>query len=83
MVSERVMTAAREVERHLLEIAKLFQPRCKITFLMRDPTTDEGDLLLTDDTLNEIIKAVERSKPRDRIGPIESARGDAEAQRSC
>ena len=53
------------ITEHIKQIERLFDPDCKITFIMRKPGDTECELLIgTDYDLNEIIKVVKRSKDR-------------------
>lgn len=49
------------VQRHLAEMADLFVPGVKLTFLMRNPDAPDGSMLITDeDDLYEIERAIAR-----------------------
>jgi hypothetical protein len=65
----KVREVSAECMRHLDEMADLFKPRCKLTFLMRDPDNQEAEMLLTTDGIDELIKALERAKTREEIIP--------------
>lgn len=69
MPSEAVMKVGVKVERHLLEIEKLFKPHCKITLLVRNPKERDGNLLLSVDDLDEVTKAIEALKSKKAIEP--------------
>ena len=58
----RSVPLASKTEQHLSEMEKLFKPHCKLTLLMRNPESKDGDLLLTRDDLDEVIAAIERLK---------------------
>ena len=51
-------------ERHLAEIEKLFAPHCKLTLVMRNPQSDDGDLILSRDDLVEVEAAVRKLRER-------------------
>lgn len=63
-------TAARLIEvrvqiaGYMDEMLTLFKPGAKITVLVRTPGNNEADLLLTNDSMEEIAAMVERSKAR-------------------
>ena len=50
------------IERHLMEIETLFKSHCKLTFLMRNPELEDGDLILTTDELDQVITAIQQLK---------------------
>lgn len=60
-MSPEVQRVGREIQWHLGEIAELFKPGVKLTFLARHPDSPYGtaDMVLTDDTLFEAIAALE------------------------
>lgn len=47
---------------HLSEIAEYFKSGVKLTLLVRTPGDDDADFILTNDDLDEVIKAIERRK---------------------
>ena len=55
-----VTLTAGDIEQHLIEIEKMFQPEVRLTFLARTPNEPERDLLLTRDDPSEVIKAIQR-----------------------
>lgn len=50
--------------RHLDQIGKMFK-NPKITILVRNPDLKDGDLILTEDSMDEAIKALEKARDRD------------------
>lgn len=50
--------------RYLSEISDLFLPGRKVTLIVRNPEASEEDFVMTDDTLDGAIEALERSKER-------------------
>ena len=50
----------REASRHLEAIAAMFKPGMKVTLVVRRPDEPEQELLLSDDSLDEVIAAVRR-----------------------
>jgi hypothetical protein len=56
----RVERMRQEAAYHLDQIAKLFVPAMKITLVVRNPERPDGsqDVLLTDDTVPEVIAAL-------------------------
>lgn len=55
------------VGKKLEEISKLYKPEVKLTFISRHPGNEEGDVLVTNDTLEELTKVLERSKARELV----------------
>lgn len=53
---------------HLEEIAKLFKPGTKITILIRNtnPAYKDADMVLTDDTFDNAITALQKRKEMGR-----------------
>jgi len=49
----------------LQELEKLFKPHCKLTLLMRNPESDDGDMLLTRDEFDDIIAAIQRLRDKE------------------
>ena len=60
--NRRLENMRREASHHLEQIAKLFKPGMKITLVVRNPDEPDGeqDTLLTDDTIPEVIRALEQ-----------------------
>lgn len=46
------------------DVLNEFKPGARITVLVRTPGNDNADMLLTNDSMDEIAKAIERSKTR-------------------
>lgn len=68
MISKRVREVHQALDCVLHEVEmEYFKPGIKLTFLARMPGNPEGDMLLTKDDLDEVIKAIERSKTREEI----------------
>ena len=59
-MNDRLKRLHVEIERHLNEIAVLFKPEMRLTFIARLPGNDEADVILTVDDLNEVAKVIER-----------------------
>lgn len=58
------------IEYHLNQIAAFFKPGVKLTLLVRHPDIEgDADALLTNDTLPEIIAAIERRLAQDEEKP--------------
>jgi hypothetical protein len=57
-----VQLARWEVEKKLQELGDVFAEHVKLTFLMRNPEEPDGSMIITSDTLPEIIKAVQKLK---------------------
>lgn len=47
------------------EIADIFKPGVKITILIRNPGLDDGDIVVSDDSLQLAIAALERLKTKE------------------
>jgi hypothetical protein len=56
-----------QCNQHLNEIAEYFKPGVKLTLLARTPGNDEADFVLTNDTLQDAVAALERRGLADRI----------------
>ncbi len=54
-----------EVERSLQKLSDFFAPHCQLTFLMRNPKEQDGDLIVTTDSLEAVSEAVEKLKRRE------------------
>lgn len=50
------------VAQHMLEIVKLWKPGAKITVIVRTPTNDRADFLMSDDDLAQVVALVERRR---------------------
>jgi hypothetical protein len=57
----RIGNMHREASGHLEKIASLFNPGMRLTLVVRNPERPDGsqDVLLTDDTVPEVIAALE------------------------
>lgn len=44
----------------LADMELMFDPRCKLTFVMRAPHLPDGDVIVTSDDIPSVIKAIER-----------------------
>jgi hypothetical protein len=55
-----------EVSAFLTEAERFFKPGVKLTFIMRRPDNDECDILITDDSLDELAAVIERMKKREK-----------------
>jgi hypothetical protein len=64
-LSEKVRYARAKASYHLEQIQRLFVPGSKVTLLVRPPTGVESEFLLTDDNLDDVTLAIERSKQRE------------------
>jgi hypothetical protein len=53
-----------EINRALNDLRQLFKPECQLTFIMRIPGNDEGDMLISNDDLGKLEKLVQRCKGR-------------------
>lgn len=46
---------------------KMFDPRCKLTFVMRAPHLPDGDLIVTADNIDLVITALQRLRGYEEI----------------
>lgn len=46
----------------LVDMEAMFDPRCKLTFVMRAPHLGDGDLVVTGDDIDAVIAALTRLK---------------------
>lgn len=58
------------------EIGLMFKPGAKVTVIVRAPGFNDRDLLVTSDTIDEVIALLQRSKERDerdvkRLNPLD------------
>jgi hypothetical protein len=67
-MNETMRAVRADCAAHLDRIRRNFK-NPKITLIVRSPESDEGDFVLTEDDLDEAIKALERSKARPEIPP--------------
>lgn len=65
----RVEDLRLEIGGYLAEIAELFKPGMKLTFIARMPGNDEADVLITDDSMGGIEGVVRRSASRETHTP--------------
>jgi hypothetical protein len=57
------------INKLLNKIGKFLLPEARITLVVRQPNDDEADLVLTLDDLDEIKKAIDRTKQRVKTPP--------------
>jgi hypothetical protein len=62
-MSQSALVHAR-VASALGSLSRLFAPGCRLTFVMRDPKNLEAFMVIGDDTEDEVIATVERSRRR-------------------
>lgn len=61
------LEAAREYcETKLDDMKTRFIDECKFTLIIRNPCEDDGDLIITDDGLDEVIESIYNLKARDK-----------------
>lgn len=46
----------------------VFKPQCKLTLVMRNPLADDGDLIITDDSLELVAQAIRHRREQDDAG---------------
>jgi hypothetical protein len=49
-----------DIAEHLESIKAMFKDGAKITLIVRNPNLKDGDVLLTDDVVNEAVKALRK-----------------------
>jgi hypothetical protein len=54
-----------KVSNALARLEKLFAAHCKLTFIMRNPQVEDGDMILTQDDLEKVEAAIKRLKERE------------------
>jgi hypothetical protein len=54
-----------EVAEHCSQIAHLFKPGARVTVLIRNPGLGDGDMVVTDDSLDAAIAALENLKGKE------------------
>lgn len=65
-MSENLFFARLDIERKLDEIREAhFKPEVKLTFVMRHPDMPDCHLVITDDSVDEIVAALEHDKKAD------------------
>jgi hypothetical protein len=64
MNSHAVQLVRNRCLEHLDEIGSLFKDGAKITLIVRRPSDPEQDFMLTNDTIEGAMEALERSKVR-------------------
>jgi len=64
MTQDRLDNAQFTITETLAELEGLFLPRCRLTFVMRDPGNDECSMLITNDpdlaAVRRVIEKLER-----------------------
>ena len=60
---------------HMDEILGYFKLGRKITVLVRSPDLPDGDFLMTSDTPDEILAAIQRRKDAHDLRPVRRLRG--------
>ena len=51
----------------LVAMEKMFDPRCKLTFVMRAPHLADGDMIVTSDHIDSVITALQRLRGYEEI----------------
>lgn len=54
-----------DIAKHLDQISRSFKPGVKLTFIARFPGKEEQDVLVTDDSIDEIVRAAQRAGTRE------------------
>lgn len=56
-----------QIADRLVAMEKMFDPRCKLTFVMRAPHLGDGDIVVTADDVDAVIRALERLRGYEAI----------------
>lgn len=56
-----------EVADRLVEMEAMFDHRCKLTFVMRAPHLPDGDMIVTADDVDSVIRALQRLRGYEEI----------------
>jgi hypothetical protein len=62
---DKLINLHAQVANHCGEIADLFKPGARVTVLVRNPGLDDGDIVVTDDSIDAAIAALENLKRKD------------------
>ncbi len=65
-MTPKLQAAREEVALHMDRILKCFKPGAKITVIVRNSTHDQ-DFMMQNDTIDEAIALLERSKSRQEV----------------
>ena len=58
-------TVHRIIASHLDELSDLFADHCKLTFIMRNPEVEDGNLICTDDDLVALEACIRHQREKD------------------
>lgn len=64
-MTDKLAYARKESAWYMDRILELFKPGKKITILVRDPTDNEADFMMTNDQIPDLVAMLERSKKRE------------------
>lgn len=56
-----------ECEKALLYLEPWFKEHIELTLLVRNPKSDDGDMVITNDNLDDVIDALERLKLKEAL----------------
>lgn len=71
-MTDKLIRAMQVVAGHLDSIEREVFKRgsgMRLTFIARDPTNPESDMLVSEDDLDQIAALIERSKKREQVTP--------------
>lgn len=75
-MSEKIARLSRTLTQILVRhVRPLFVAGVKLTIIARYPECDESDVLVTDDSIDELIKLLERSRNRPELGAAQEGQG--------
>lgn len=67
MPMDRLKSVHAQIANHCVEVSDLFKPGARVTILVRNPGLGDGDLVVTDDSFDHAISALEKLKAKDAI----------------
>ena len=50
----QITNVRKEVERSLRRLSPLFKDHCRLTFIMRNPQAEKGEMIITNDSLDDV-----------------------------
>lgn len=67
MITPKVRAVGDRIVDHLLQIEQMFLPGAKVTLLVRHPTVEDADMLLSTDDLVEAEAAIRKLREKDPL----------------
>ena len=71
--NNRLTNLHAEIANHAGEIASFFKHGAKVTILVRNPSVEDADVLVTDDVIDSAIAALEKLKTKEerKLSPLD------------